>query len=145
MFASFFPLSAPKIWVSATAVAALLVCAAAPLPALAQTEAGAAQDFPAGAQLLSASELDARLRGKVYTAALASGANWRGEYKDSGYVFVNISSGMSDSGQWRTEDGKICVNYRGRMPSGCTEVRAVGPALHAKNPTTGVITVLQPD
>ena len=145
MFASFLPTSAPKTWATATAVAALLVCAA-PLPALAQAEASAAgQEFPADAQMLSASELDARLRGKVYTATLPNGASWRGAYKDSGYLFVNMSSGGSDSGKWRTEDGKVCVEYKGRMRSGCTEVRAVAQALHAKNATTGVITVLQPD
>lgn len=92
MFASFLPTSAPKTWASATAVAALLVCAAAPLPVLAQAEASAAPDFPTGAQLLSASELDARLRGKVYTAALDNGASWRGEYKDSGYVFLTSAA-----------------------------------------------------
>lgn len=143
---SCFSTCAVKKLTTATAVAALMALAA-PLPALAQAApaSSAEQDFPADAQLLSASELDARLRGKNYAAKLANGMDWRGQYKDSGYVFVNISSGLNDSGKWRTEDGKICVEYRGRLTSGCSEVRAVGPALHAKNTTTGVITVLQPD
>ena len=143
---SCFSTCAVKKLTTATAVAALMALAA-PLPALAQAApaSSADQDFPADAQVLSASELDARLRGKTYAAKLANGMGWRGEYKDSGYIFVNISSGLNDSGKWRTEDGKICVEYRGRLTSGCSEVRAVGPALHAKNATTGVITVFQPD
>lgn len=160
-FSTCFSTCTVKKLTTATAVAALMALAA-PLPALSQAapatapapEAAAAaaapasstgQDFPADAQALSASELDARLRGKTYTAKLASGLGWRGQYKDSGYIFVNISSGLNDSGKWRTEDGKVCVEYRGRLTSGCSEVRAVGTALHAKNATTGVITVLQPD
>ena len=144
MFVSFVPTSLSKPWASATAVAALLVCAA-PLPAFAQEQASAGQDFPAEAQLLSASELDARLRGKVYKTTLANGMGWRADYRASGYVFVNTTYGGSDTGQWRTEDGKVCVEYRGRMRSGCTEVRAAAQALYAKNRTTGEVAVLQPD
>lgn len=142
--------------VSAPAWAMVLACAA-PLPALAQTSpvsppatdaaspASAGQDFPPDAQPLSASELDARLRGKVYTATLVSGVRWRADYKASGYVFVNTSSGGQDTGTWRTEDGKVCVEYRGRMRSGCTEVRGGAQALYAKSSSTGVVTTLHPD
>ena len=164
MFAPFFLRNwAPKTGTTATALAALMWWAA-PLPVLAQTtpasppaintpapdtagtvQATAGQDFPTDAQELSASELDTRLRGKVYTATLANGMGWRGDYKASGYVFVNTTSGGSDTGKWRTEDGKVCVEYRGRMRSGCTEVRGGAQALYAKSSTTGVVTVLQPD
>lgn len=154
---------APKAGTTAMAMAALMWCAA-PSPGLAQTtpanpptintpapetagtaQANAGQDFPPEAQQLSASELDARLRGKVYTATLANGVGWRGDYKSSGYVFVNTTSGGSDTGTWRTEDGKVCVEYRGRMRSGCTEIRGGAQALYAKSGATGMVTVLQPD
>ena len=140
-----------------TLALSLLLACAAPLPAFAQTApaatptteaastASTGQDFPADAQPLSATEMDARLRGKVYTATLANGMGWRGDYKASGYVFVNTTSGGSDTGKWRTEDGKVCVEYRGRMRSGCTEVRGGAQVLYAKSSTTGVVTVLQPD
>lgn len=148
--------------VTRAAAVVLLAWAAAPLPAQAQsapasppaTEAPAlasadaartGQDFPADAQVLSASELDARLRGKVYTATLFNGIGWRADYKASGYVFVNTTSGGSDTGKWRTEDGRVCVEYRGRMRSGCTEIRGGAQALYAKSSSTGVVTVLQPD
>lgn len=148
---------------AAAVVAALLLCTAplqvqaqaapasaptaqapAPEPAAA-APAAAGQDFPPDAQPLSASELDARLRGKVYTATLVSGVRWRADYKASGYVFVNTSSGGQDTGTWRTEDGKVCVEYRGRMRSGCTEMRGGAQALYAKSSSTGVVTVLHPD
>lgn len=142
MFTPLLSTSVSKVLTTATAVAVLWMYAV-PLPAVAQ--ASAEQEFPADAQVLSASELDARLRGKVYTATLASGVGWRGDYKASGYVFANTTNGVSDTGKWRTEDGKVCVEYRGRMRSACNEVRAIGQALYVKNSAMGVVTVLQPD
>lgn len=139
---SCFRISVAHVLTSATAVAALWLGTGA-WPAHAQASAEA--DFPADAQVLSASELDARLRGKVYSATLANGVGWRADYKSSGYVFVNTTNGGRDSGKWRTEDGKVCVEYRGPMLPGCTEVRAVAQALYFKNRTTGEIVLLQPD
>ena len=146
---------------AATAFALLLTGAAASLPVQAQgtpppsSEAGgvaataaapAAQDFPADAQELSASALDAHLRGKVYTATLANGMRWRGDYKASGYVFVNLSNNAKDSGTWRTEEGKVCVDYRGSFRSGCTQVRSgAQQVLYARNSATGVVTVMTPE
>lgn len=152
---------------AATAFALLLSGAAASLPVQAQgtpppsSEAGgvaataaaaaapaapAAQDFPADAQELSASALDAHLRGKVYTATLANGMRWRGDYKASGYVFVNLSNNAKDSGTWRTEEGKVCVDYRGSFRSGCTQVRSgAQQVLYARNSATGVVTVMTPE
>lgn len=144
------------------AAVALLAWAAAPLPAQAQSAPASApaaqapapasadaatadQQFPADAQVLSAAELDARLRGKVYTATLSNGVGWRADYKASGYVFVNTTSGVSDTGQWRTEDGQVCVQYRGRMRSGCTEMRGGAQMLYAKSSATGTVTVLRPN
>ena len=142
---------------AATALAALLICSAATLPAHAQPAPAAAenyatpatpagQDFPADAEALSVSELDARLRGKVYTATLANGLRWRGDYKASGYVFFNMGNDSKWSGAWRTEDGKVCVDYRGPARTSCTEMRSgAQQALYAKSATTGVVTVLLPE
>ena len=111
-----------------------------------RSTAPAAQDFPADAQELSASALDAHLRGKVYTATLANGMRWRGDYKASGYVFVNLSNNAKDSGTWRTEEGKVCVDYRGSFRSGCTQVRSgAQQVLYARNSATGVVTVMTPE
>lgn len=139
--------SATTLQLPAHAQTAPASAPAAEAPAAAGTnaKAGTGQEFPADAQVLSASELDARLRGKVYTATLANGVGWRADYKNSGYVFVNTTNGGSDTGQWRTENGKVCVQYRGRFPSGCTEMRGGAQALYAKSNANGVVTVLQPE
>lgn len=142
---------------AATALAALLICSAAILPAHAQPApaasenaampaAPAGQDFPADAQVLSASELDARLRDRVYTAQLANGMRWRGDYKASGYVFFNLGNDGKANGAWRTEDGKVCVDYRGPARTSCTEMRSgAQQVLYAKSATTGQVTVLVPE
>ena len=106
----------------------------------------AAQDFPADAQVLSASELDARLRGKVYTATLANGLRWRGDYKASGYVFFNMGNDGKWSGAWRTEDGKVCVDYRGPARTSCTEMRSgAQQVLYARSSTTARVAVMVPE
>ena len=106
----------------------------------------AAQDFPADAQVLSASELDARLRGKVYTATLANGLRWRGDYKASGYVFFNMGNDGKWSGAWRTEDGKVCVDYRGPARTSCNEMRSgAQQVLYARSSTTGRVAVMVPE
>ena len=49
--------------------------------------------------------------------------------KGKGRVFGS-SSGMSDSGTWRTEDGKLCMSLRDWMAGEkCFEVRYVGDKL----------------
>lgn len=123
-----------------TTITATLFC----LAAHAQLPAPAAvpMAFPEDAQLLTASQLDERLRGHVFTATLADGTGWRLDYKATGYAFANISNGASDSGKWRAEDGKMCIDYRGRFPAGCSEIRASAQALYLKRGSTGEIVTL---
>ncbi len=79
----------------------------------------------------------------MYTTKSASGTSWRLQYQSSGYVFTNGSTGARDSGKWRTEDGRICVDYVGPFPSGCNEVRISGNAIYFKGLTTGEIFALE--
>ena len=124
-----------------TTLAAALCCLAAhgqqPAPA------AVPMVYPEEAQPLTASQLDERLRGHVFTATLADGTGWRIDYKASGYAFANISNGASDSGKWRTEDSKMCIDYRGRFPAGCSEIRASAQALYLKRDSTGEIVTLR--
>lgn len=123
-------------------LAAALGGAAAHAQQAAPAAAGSA--FPADAQELTAAALDERVRGNLFTATLPDGIGWRVDYKASGYVFVDVSNGARDSGKWRTEDGKICTDYRGRFPSGCSEMRG-GPSgtLYLKRNSTGEIVTFQ--
>lgn len=141
------PAAALAAWAALVAAPVQAQQAPAPEPAPAAPTAApapAGMDFPADAQPLSASELDARLRGRVYSTTLPNGAGWRADYKTSGYVFVNTTSGGSDTGQWRIEEGKVCVEYRGRFRSGCTEMRASPDGLYAKSHATGEVFKLTP-
>lgn len=101
-------------------------------------------EFPSDAEELTAAALDERLRGNAFTTSLPNGISWRMDYKSSGYVFVDVSTGARDTGKWRTEDGKMCAEYRARFPSGCSEMRG-GPAgtLYLKRNSTGEIVTLR--
>ena len=105
--------------------------------------AGAAADFPAGAQVPGAPELAGRLSGHTYVAKLANGVTWRMEYNTSGYMFINISTGARDTAKWRAEEGRACFEFRGTFPSGCSEFRVVGDGLYLKRASTGEILALE--
>lgn len=150
--AALLPVQAQQAPPATTEAAAGATAGAATAPqeaepvAAATPSTSAAQDFPADAQVLSASELDARLRGKVYTATLANGLRWRGDYKASGYVFFNMGNDGKWSGAWRTEDGKVCVDYRGPARTSCTEMRSgAQQVLYARSSTTGRVAVMVPE
>lgn len=100
-------------------------------------------EFPADALALSSKAIDERLRGQVFTGATATGITWRAEYKDSGYVFVNLANGARDSGTWRAEEGRVCIEYRGTFPSGCSELRANSEALYAKRDNATAVLVMR--
>lgn len=94
--------------------------------------------FPDGAAPPNAAELRERLAGKLIKVQLADGSSWRLEYKANGYFFVNTSRGFSDTGEWRTEDGKLCSKGRKINPS-CNDVRVVGDALYLKRDSGEIV------
>lgn len=120
------------------------LCCTATL-ALAQSPAPAAfpTEFPAEAQSPDAKALAERLGGKVFKANGPNGLGWRLDIKNSGFLFLDLSNGLRDDGPWRTEDGKLCVNYRGRVPAGCNEVRLVGDNVLLKTRAGEVVTLVQ--
>lgn len=114
--------------------------------AWAQTPAAPAevpQAFPEGVTVPTASALKAALAGRVFRATYANGAAVRYEYRGD-YLYVNTAQ-WRDSGTWRVEDGKMCVDFRGTFPSGCAEARMLGDALWFKRATTGEVVQLVPD
>ena len=114
----------------------LIAVAACCSTALAQPSA--APTFPDGAASPNAGELRERLAGKLIKVQLADGSSWRLEYKANGYFYVNTSGGFSDTGEWRTEDGKLCSKGR-KITSNCNEVRVVGDALYLKRDSGEII------
>ncbi|MDH4062535.1 MAG: hypothetical protein OEU94_17135 [Aquincola sp.] len=101
------------------------------------------QEFPPNAASISADQLKERLTDRVFTARMTDGKDWRWEWKSSGYIFLNISGGYSDSGKWRTEDGKVCVEMN-KSGASCSDMRMVGDVLYLKRASNGEVIGLQP-
>ncbi|MBY0467096.1 MAG: hypothetical protein K2W33_19325 [Burkholderiales bacterium] len=106
-------------------------------------QADVPQSFPDGATVPTAPVLKAALAERTFRAKYANGAAVRYEYK-GGYLYVDAARGR-DSGAWRVEDGKMCVDFRGAFPSGCAEARMRGDAVWFKRATTGEVVQLVPD
>jgi hypothetical protein len=99
-------------------------------------------EFPPDSKPLPAARLKDALAGKTFNVELADGTRWRLEYKTNGYFFVNTSTGFNGSGDWRTDDERLCSRLRGREPS-CNEVRDAGGVLFLKRDSGEVIALRQ--
>lgn len=98
--------------------------------------------FPGGTSTPTADELRVRLSGNVFSVKPFSGPDWRLQYKESGYYFVNAGS-YSDSGQWKTEDGKLCSKGSKSPAASCNEVRATSESLYYKRDSGEIITLVK--
>lgn len=116
---------------------ALLCATSASVHAQASAPA-AATDFPAEGKPLSAEALRERLSGKVFHVALSNGSTWRLQYQSSGFFYINVSTGYSDSGKWRAEDSKICSEPQ-RTKAACNDVRLVGDLLYLKRDSGEIV------
>ena len=123
---------------------ALLLSIAA-VPALAAAQSAVSTAFPAGAEPVSADRLRALVSDRVFNVKPAVDPAWRIDYKESGYVFLNVATGLADSGRWHTEEAKLCGTGWQRVPSGCGEVRAVGDRLYLKRASNGEVVALVPE
>ena len=115
------------------AVAAAALCL--PLSLAAQT---AAPDF-AQLPVPKASELTERLNG-IWTTRLANGVGWRMDFRDNGFMYMDISNGARDTAKWRTEDGGVCFDFR-QFPSSCGPWRIAGDRLYLKRDSGEVLTL----
>ena len=98
--------------------------------ALGVAASSVASAFPDGATKPSAQEIAEHVKDKVFTAALADGSSWRVQYRGTA-IYIDVSTGFKAAGEWRTEDGSICTNFRGSNPS-CNEVRFQGGSMYLK-------------
>ena len=106
------------------------------LPMWALAQAPFATEFPDGAAVVAADDLQKRLTGRVFQMKYANGTDVRLEFKET-YAYANSGS-RPDSGKWRTDGSKLCIEWQ-RFPSGCSEVRTVADALYVKRFTNGEI------
>jgi outer membrane protease len=100
-------------------------------------------DFPANAVSISADVLKVRLADRVFGAKMTDGKDWRWEWKANGDIVLNISTSYSDTGKWRTEDGKVCVVMTKSGPA-CSDMRLVGDVLYMKRASNGEVVGLLP-
>jgi len=100
--------------------------------------------FPSDAQPIAAQALHERLASRAFTARVAGGATWEIRYEANGRMQMTVSNGMADAGRWRTEDNRLCVDFDGKFPSGCSEVRADAKQLYLKRASNGEIVALTP-
>jgi len=118
---------------SLLAALALTACATSPLP----------QSFPAEAQSIQAPALKDRVSGRTYTGRMTSGVGWEMKYAADGRFNMRTSNGETDQGRWRTEDNRLCVDFEGKFPSGCSEVRTDAKRLYLKRASTGEVVALE--
>lgn len=104
----------------------------------------ACASFPSDAQDVTAPALQSRLAGKTYTARTANGVGWEMRYETDGRMQMTLSNGSADKGRWRTEDNRLCIDFEGPFPSGCSEMRADAQRLYLKRGATGEIVALTP-
>ena len=93
--------------------------------------------FPEGASTPTAAELQVRLSGNVFSVKPFSGADWRLQYKEGGYYYLNVGS-FSDSSKWNTENGKLCSMAQ-KSGGSCNEVRATPESIYLKRDSGEVV------
>lgn len=69
--------------------------------------------------------------------------NWRWAWKASGDFAIKTSRGYRDTGKWRAEEGKVCVEMT-RSAASCSDMRLVGDVLYMKRASNGEVVELQP-
>ena len=90
----------------------------------------------------SADEIKMILAGKVFDVNIADGTSWRLQFSKNGYYYINTSAGYSDSGEWNTEDGMLCVKPR-KTAAACNDAR-VSQGLLVLKRLSGEIVVYRP-
>ncbi|MFG5779106.1 hypothetical protein ACFIQF_18730 [Comamonas sp. J-3] len=93
--------------------------------------------FPDGARTPTAAELQAVLTGKSFSFSTPRG-NVRSDYAAQGNGLTIFFPGGSDTGTWRTEDGRVCMDLR-KQGAVCNDIRLVGSELYQKRSTGDVV------
>ena len=101
-------------------------------------------EFPDGAVPMAPEDLSARIGGKVHRIKFFDGSAARIDYKTNGYVFLDMSSGFRDSGNWRVDGTKLCTEWR-QVKSSCSEARLKDETVYVKRVVNGEIVSLASD
>ncbi len=112
--------------------AVLAGCASGPPPTA---------NFPPGARAPAAAEITSLLRGKSFSMNSPTAGTIRSDYAAEANSVTAYFGGRSDSGTWRTEDGRVCYEFK-TIPSACNDLRMVGADLYFKRSNGEVVKVL---
>jgi hypothetical protein len=106
-------------------------------PGLALAQATALPGFPPEAQPVAPEVLREKLLGKSFVAKASNGAEMRLQYK-SDFVYLNAGP-TNDSGRWRTEGSRLCIEWNRIPNSGCSEARMLGDAIYITRVSNGEV------
>ncbi len=98
-----------------------------------------AQTFGEGMATPTADELKTLLAGNNFTVERPDGNHWRLEFKSNGYYFVNTSNGFADSGEWKTENGKLCSAPK-KGTAACNDTRVSNGQVVLKRTNGEIVT-----
>lgn len=115
-----------------SSLCAIAAGCAAPGPAI-------PKEFPLDARPVGAQALKERLSGRGFIARQANGMGWDMNYAADGHFAMRLSNGQTDQGRWRAEDNRVCIEFEGRFPSGCSEMRLSATRLYLKRGLTGEV------
>ena len=96
-----------------------------------------AQAFPEGSETPTAADVGATIENKVFTVNLQDGSLWRIDFRGK-YIYVDTKAGQRTDGVWKAEDGKLCIQLKGRDLT-CSDVRLHKGMLHLLRPDGEVI------
>ena len=100
-------------------------------------------DFPPETRIPDAAAIRQQLADRSFEVKLADGSSWRIEFKSSGYMFLDTSKGVRDSGTWRSEDGQWCFDMQ-KFGKGCNTTREKDSQLYFKRISNGEVVGLVP-
>ena len=92
---------------------------------------------------LSGEEITALVQGKTIATQNTRWGAVRLQFRADGGLYGNKNGG-ADSGQWRVEDGKLCLEWRRWDYAGCGVVKSVGREIQHLWPDGRVHFVIRP-
>lgn len=115
----------------------LVCCSLLLVVAGAVQAASAPTNFPDGSADVAPDALKAAIAGKVFSVQPADGPQWRWQFRDNGYFFINAGS-FSDSGKWSVKGSSLCTEGQ-KIAASCNAVREEDGTLYLKRDSGEVV------
>ena len=112
------------------------------LPLILATTSALADEFPDGVRTPAAAEVTTLMAGKTWIMSPRRGGNLQLEHAADGGMLAFVG-GKSDTGTWRSEDGKVCYEFR-VFTSACNDVRLLGEDVYFRRSSGEVVKMRLP-